>query len=226
MSDAAASLLVGALERGWSGIRRHHRDLPAVVVLVGPGDHGKRRKWGHFAAGRWTQNARSSAAESTVERVHEVLLAGESLERPPVETFGTLLHEAGHALAEARGIKDTSRKGQYHNGKYAKVAKELGLDVAKDPRIGWSLTTVRPETATRYADEIEVLRAAQDATRQARRRWSEMEAAKSRAAAKWACACTPEPRRMSMAAKDAARGPVVCAVCETEFLKEASDDDA
>ena len=35
-----------------------------------------------------------------------------------------LLHEAAHALAFARGIKDTSRSGnRYHNRRFANLAK-------------------------------------------------------------------------------------------------------
>lgn len=224
MSDTAASVLVGALELGWAGIRRRHRELPPVVVIVGPGDHGKRRKWGHFSPGRWAQNARSMAAESPVERVHEVLLAGESLEREPVETFGTILHEAAHALADARAVKDTSRKGQYHNVRFKKIAEEVGLAVQKDDRIGWSLTAMRPETAVAYAIEIEALRAAQESTRNARRRWGDKAEPAKRSRTTWVCSC-PEPRRMSMSQKDGKRAATICEGCECEFKLEASDDD-
>lgn len=224
MTDIAAGRLVDALEIVWIAIRRRHRELPEVVVIIGPGDHGKRRKWGHFSPGRWARSARSSAAATEVERVHEVLLAGESLERDAAETVGTLLHEAAHALAEARGVKDTSRKGQYHNGKYRQVAEEIGLDVAKHPRIGWSLTTLRPETAEAYAVEIEGLRATQEATRNARRRWGGEEKAAARKRTMWACGCS-EPRRFALAKREAEKAPIICAACESEF-KETSDDDA
>ena len=50
--------------------------------------------------------------------------------------LGTLLHEAAHALAAARGIQDTSRQGRYHNTRFAQLARELGIDVAKSPRLG------------------------------------------------------------------------------------------
>lgn len=222
MSDTAASLLVAALERVWAGIRRHHRELPAVVVLVGPGDHGKRRKWGHFAPGRWARAA-GLAAETNVERVHEVLLAGESLERDAVDTVGTMLHEAAHALAEARGVKDTSRRGAYHNAKYRKLAEELGLDVAKDDRIGWSLTTIRPATVERYAAEVEALRLAQEKTRGARRRWAEEKEEKEKPGrTTWVCSCSPEPRRLPWGKRDMEVAPVICTKCEAEFVLEAS----
>jgi hypothetical protein len=52
-------------------------------------------------------------------------------------------HLSGHEQ-----IQDTSRQGRYHNHRYATLAAELGLDVARDPRIGWSLTTLPQPTAT------------------------------------------------------------------------------
>ena len=63
------------------------------------------------------------------------MISGEGLARTPREVLGTLLHEAAHALAAARGITDTSRQGRYHNKKYAALAAELGLDVAEDSRL-------------------------------------------------------------------------------------------
>ena len=63
------------------------------------------------------------------------MISGEGLARTPREVLGTLLHEAAHALAAARGITGTSRQGRYHNKKYARLADELGLDVAEDPRL-------------------------------------------------------------------------------------------
>jgi hypothetical protein len=222
--NAPASTIVTALERIWAAIRRRHPQVPPAVVIVGPGDSHRRRIWGHFAPDRWAQKA-SVAAEATTVRINEVLLAGESLERSPIETIGTLLHEAAHALAAARGIDDTSRRGQYHNGKFKKLAAELGLDVAKDPRIGWSLTTVTPATAATYATEVAVLREAQEATANARRCWADkQDEEKRRRRTTWLCACRPEPVRVVMTKKDGARGPIICAACETAFMLEADDD--
>ena len=59
------------------------------------------------------------------------MISGEALRRTPADVLGILLHEAAHALADARGITDTSRQGRYHNKKYALLAAELGLDVAE-----------------------------------------------------------------------------------------------
>ena len=45
----------------------------------------------------------------------------------PRQTLQTMLHEAVHALAHARGVNDTSRGGKYHNKRaFVALAAELG----------------------------------------------------------------------------------------------------
>jgi hypothetical protein len=44
----------------------------------------------------------------------EVFVGGEGLIRGAASVLETLLHEAAHALAYVRDIKDTSRQGRYH----------------------------------------------------------------------------------------------------------------
>ncbi|WP_297495484.1 hypothetical protein [Pseudonocardia sp.] len=41
--------------------------------------------------------------------------------------LATLLHEAAHALAHVRGIKDSSRQGRWHNAKFKALSEELGI---------------------------------------------------------------------------------------------------
>lgn len=93
------------------------------------------------------------------ERVPEVFVGGEGLARGPAEVLATLLHEAAHALAHVRGIKDTSRQGRWHNARFKALAEELGIEVAKDERIGWSPTTIPDSTRQAYADVVAHLRA-------------------------------------------------------------------
>ncbi|WP_037572445.1 hypothetical protein [Phaeacidiphilus oryzae] len=87
-------------------------------------------------------------------------LIGESSSACGTElNFERLLHEAAHGLAAARGIRDTSRAGRYHNRRFLGLADELGLDHSADPHpsSGFSLVTMRPETRERYAETIERL---------------------------------------------------------------------
>jgi len=100
-----ASPLLGALEHAWAAIRTRHPDVPDAVLVIVSGGDAKRLRLGHFAADRW-QVAGAGR--------HEVLVGGEGLQRGPVDVLATLLHEAAHGLARARGVKDTSRQGRYH----------------------------------------------------------------------------------------------------------------
>jgi DnaJ domain len=133
----AASRLLAVLEDTWTAIRRHHGQVPAVVIIIASGTDSRQPKWGHYASGRWYA--------SNVKHA-EVMISGEGLARTPRDVLATLLHEAAHALAAARGITDTSRQGRYHNKKYALLAKELGLDVTETPGFGWTITTVPDPT--------------------------------------------------------------------------------
>ena len=81
--------------------------------------------------------------------------------------LGTLLHEATHALAHARGIKDTSRGGRYHNRRFKELAEELGITVEQSASIGWSDTTVPEDTQATYAHTLVELGAALTWYRQA-----------------------------------------------------------
>jgi hypothetical protein len=144
-----ASRLVVTLEHAWATIRARHPQVPEAV-LVASGSSSRRLKWGHFAAGRW-QHAGSQHPE--------VLVGGEGLARGAREVLATLLHEAGHGLAAARGIQDTSRGGRHHNRRFAALAGELGLEVARAGGIGWSATTPPEATAAAYAEVLAELEA-------------------------------------------------------------------
>jgi hypothetical protein len=71
-------------------------------------------KWGHFGADHWvegcpTEEGQGTALDlSTARREPELFVTGECLAEGPRQTLQTMLHEAVHALAHARGVKDTS----------------------------------------------------------------------------------------------------------------------
>jgi hypothetical protein len=142
------SIILKILEDIWDVIRARHGEIPTVVIVIASGTDTKHPRWGHHAPDRW--NTRDGAHA-------EVMISGEGLRRDPRDVLATLLHEAAHALADARGIQDTSRQGRYHNKKFAALASELGLDVAENDQHGWSTTTVPAVTASRYKDELTVL---------------------------------------------------------------------
>ena len=144
---AVASELVAACEDAWRAIQRHHPDVPHPVIILGSGvERGRLVKLGHWWAARWIADG---------EPRGEVLLAGEALHLPAAQVFEVLLHEAAHGLNAARGTKDTSRGGRYHNRSFKATAEEVGLTVTPLPPYGWAQTALGSDATQRYADEID-----------------------------------------------------------------------
>jgi hypothetical protein len=217
MTDAIASNLVAALERAWAGIRERHPELPAVFVIIGSGDEGGRSKrltYGHFWALKWVRGE---------EELHELFIGGEGLKRQPVEVLTTLIHEAAHTLAHVRGIQDTSRRGIYHNKRFAAIARELGITPALDAKIGWSPCTMPEDTQDAYRQTIEELTAALDVYRRGNVRTATA-ASKSRNQPVAVCACGPD-RKIRVSAKQLEDAPIMCRGCGQDFEMVDSDDD-
>src|SRR2546430_12094836 len=141
----AASPILKVLEDTWLEIRRWHPDIPPAVIIIASGTDGKHPRWGHHAPGRWNVAGQQYA---------EVMISGEGLRRSPDEVLGTLLHEAAHALAHARNIKDTSRQGRYHNKHFKTCAEQLGLAVKHDQQNGWAATAITDVTKIAYARQL------------------------------------------------------------------------
>jgi hypothetical protein len=215
-TEGRASEVVAACELAWRTIQQHHRELPDVVVVLGSGvERGRLVKLGHWWAGRW---------EAGDELRGEVLLAGEALHLQAEDVFEVLLHEAAHGLNAARGVKDASRGGRYHNARYRATAIEVGLDVEQLAPHGWAKTTLSEAAVERYSAEIKDLRGA---VRIARRLEAGDAAAvgadgtrdpesgrNTPAPSALLCECG---RRMRMAPSVAAQGPVLCGLCGSEF---------
>lgn len=202
--------LVEAIESVWTAIQTRHEDVPEVVVTLGAGTAKQGMKLGHFAAERWMRGE---------DRVHELFIGGEGLQRGGAAVLGTLLHEAAHGAAQARSIQDTSRQGRFHNAKFRAIGEEFGLTLEKDPTIGWSVTTVPTTTASSYATEIAKLDGALVAYR-----IMELGAAGGRKSnnngVSASCDCG---RKIRISRSVFDLGSISCGVCETEFV--AADDE-
>lgn len=207
---ALGSGLVVALESAWGAIREIHSEVPPAVIITGAGSLGGRGRLrlGHFAATRWRTGEEGELCE--------VFVGGEGLARGAAAVFATLLHEAAHALAHARRIRETSRQGRYHNRRFKALAEELGLSVTHDPQFGWSPTMLTEAADRRYARAIAVLEAAITGYRR-----SEQSGGPARGGGRNLAACVCRcGRRLRMARSVLAAGPVICGVCDTPFLPE------
>lgn len=142
--DTPIKPILDALNDALRSIRNKHPEVPNVVLVVGTSSI---KKHGHFSPESWD----SKSAQN------EVMISGESLKRGAEATLGTLIHECTHALAHARGIKDTSRQGRFHNKRFKALAEELGIEVESDKTIGWSITSLPKTTAALYKPELAAL---------------------------------------------------------------------
>lgn len=78
---------------------------------------------------------------------YNINISADYLDRSKEEIISTLMHGMCHLYALQNEIQDTSRSGIYHNKKFAKIAEEHGLEVKEADKIGWSITSLKPETA-------------------------------------------------------------------------------
>ncbi len=230
----AASRLVATLERTWTAIQHRHPDLPDVVIITGAGT-GRIPGGlilGHFAAHCWQVGD---------DNRHELFVGGEGLRRGARDVLATLLHEAGHGLAAARDLKDTSRQGRYHNAKYKTLAEELGIEVAHHPIMGYSTTTLPDRTAEVYRAELAELERALTLHRRVAGVINdddsgpehvkvtpppdEPDQPAKRHTPVYACGCQ-EPRKLRMSKRTFEAGPITCGVCGEPFQDRDDPEEA
>ncbi|WP_393101433.1 hypothetical protein [Streptomyces sp. LN325] len=195
----------------------------------------KRLSWGHHTADRWLD-------ATAGDRRAELFISGEAIARGGEMVVETALHEAAHALAAARGIRDTSCAGRWHNRRYAALAEEVGLQPPKRAAkvIGFSESLITPITVARYAAAIRKLDAAALARIEAPTEEGKQEqgedgqktgprGGKGRAGKRLAvaCACEP-PRRIQVTPKLLEGGAILCGECREPFEAEdvELDEDA
>jgi hypothetical protein len=203
-TESVTPRLVAAIDATWSAIRERHAGVPEVVITLGAGSGGRQAlRYGHFHDGTWQRGE---------ARLPELFVGGEGLERGPVPVLGTLLHEAAHGLAAARGVQDTSRQGRYHNERFRQLAGELGIDVEKDASIGWSVTTVPAATAAVYRVQVDQLAAAMVVFRHPNGSGSGRAGSNNGVAARCPCG-----RRIRVAETVLEIAPITCGSCGGEF---------
>jgi hypothetical protein len=143
--------LLLALDEVYASLRKDHPDLPRALVTVEEPHPAVRSRIACWRAGPFITSAgvfegRIAFGYPSAHRdVPRALFTG------PAETvLEVVVHEAAHALATARGIKDTSRGGTWHNVRYKALAEELGLSVARTENRGWDGTSPTPHLLARF----------------------------------------------------------------------------
>jgi hypothetical protein len=202
--------ILAQLQVTWDRIQEIHPDVPDAILTFGDGARGKRHVHGHFRKHAW----RSKDAAEDDENIHEVFLSGESILRGARATLGTLLHEAAHGVASVREIQDTSRQGRYHNEKFREIGEELGLELEKDSKIGWSVTSVPGSTAEEFKTEIEALDAVLSIYRLPN---PQKEGAAKSNGLVLVCGCE---RKIRLSKTAAAQGDIECKACDEIFVEK------
>ena len=236
------SRIIAALEHAWAAIRDTHPDVPDVVIVTGAGSNQKGTPEGYQLRGhhwpeRWVLGGQDQP------RAPELFVAGELLAAGGRAVVEVMLHEAAHALATKRGIKDTSAAGnRYHNKRFVALAAELGLrgpDVP-DKITGWSHCTLHGQAAyDAWAEVTAGIDAARlpflvDLASPARPGGEDgggdqgddgpgKPAKRGGRRTPVECACHPQPRRLQLTPKQIEDGPIICGLCCAPF--ELPEDD-
>jgi hypothetical protein len=110
----------------------------------------KRPVYGWYCANAW-HDSRSG------QRFAEIVINADTLNRPAEAVLTTLIHELVHAYAEAMDLKDTSRRGAYHNTVFADLAMKAGLNVQRHPIRGHVTAGISPVGHQLYDDLVQLL---------------------------------------------------------------------
>lgn len=227
--------LVDHLEQLWNEIREAHTEIPTAVIITGQGTSKSRRarhvRLGHFRPGCWQTFAG--------ERDPEVFIAGETIAAGPEMVLETMLHEAAHALGAVRGIKNTSASGgQWHNKKFAALAREVGLEPPEraQPPLGFSECKLTRAALAHYGPVLGLIERGRlaslpddgepvgDPNAPRPTKPAGEKTGGKRVACE--CGCLPTPRRLQLTPKQLAEGAVLCGNCGEPFTPPVAAEEA
>lgn len=117
-------------ERGFEILNKEYfnGELPTAIITI----QSSKKSYGHFTT--------YPVWESTENRMHEINISAEHLDRPIENIMSTLMHEMIHLYCSENKIEDTSKNGRYHNKNFRKTAEARGLIILYEKYIGYSKT--------------------------------------------------------------------------------------
>lgn len=122
------SRAVGQLEKIYTHLNEDFFEgsLPVPIITV----QSKPGTYGHCSTSKVWQRKEDNA--------YELNIAAEVLNYAIEETLDTMLHEMVHLYCRENGIKEVSRGGAYHNGRFKAEAEKRGLECFKCGQYGWN----------------------------------------------------------------------------------------
>ena len=122
------SRAVGQLEKIYFHLNEDffEGNLPVPIITV----QSKPGTYGHCSTSKVWQRKEDNA--------YELNIAAEVLNYAIEETLDTMIHEMVHLYCRENGIKETSRGGSYHNGRFKEEAEKRGLECFKCGQYGWN----------------------------------------------------------------------------------------
>lgn len=144
----------------------------------------------------------------------EINIVAEHLARPFYDVAGTLLHEMVHLYNLQNGMKDVSRAGTYHNKKFKDSAESHGLNVAKDEKYGWCITTLNDEAREEVTDFMSFINEESFSIYREAEAKPEKKAGGKSSSRKYVCPCCGIIIRATKEVK------VICAECDVLLEEE------
>lgn len=208
MPTSPGGPLIHALHALWAHIQKAVPDLPPVRIAIAstlaPPGHGPER---------WQEDDDGI--------VTGLVITASTLREGADAVVSEVLHHAAHLLNWKRGVADTAARGAYHNARFIDAAAEVGLvrpAGAKRTSRGYADVEMTPETHERYASNARTLT---DVIPGALPHLEPPPTVPRARGDRITLRCSCEkPRTIKVGATVAALGPIVCGVCESEFVAD------
>lgn len=151
--EATIRPMIAQLENLYTALnfKLYGGELPQVVITI-QSDTTSCGAYGWATVQKaWYKDINFSAGMPTKEELEaatgyrEINLCAEHMNRGFKAVAETLIHEMAHIYAKENGIKDTSRRGTYHNEKYRDIAEAHGLVCTKTDKYGYSETALNAD---------------------------------------------------------------------------------